>query len=109
MPYTVSEAYTRVLTEADKMGSDYFSLPQVLDVLQKEVYDFVEDQTKDIEKTQTVTEDIRPLLVVKEESLINSTLFQGDKMAAIPFDLFKPARLNVRYNDDTLSRETTLT
>lgn len=105
MAYTVSQAYTRVLQEADKMGSDYLSLPEFLNVFQKEVYDFVENATKNIEETQLITDDIRPLVKTSELGLVTSSVDSKDVMAAIPLDYFRRARINVIYSDNTLARE----
>ena len=105
MAYTVSQAYNRTLEEADKMGSDYFSLPEFLNLFQKEVWDFVRDRTKDVELTQEVTDDMRPLIERASLPLIPSTVDASDKMAAIPVDYYRRMRVNVRYNDQTLGRE----
>lgn len=105
MAYTVSQAYTRTLQEADKMGSDYFTLPEFLNVFQKEVYDFVENATKDIEETQLITDDIRPLIKTSELALVVSSIDPKDTMAAIPLDYFRRARINVIYTDNVLARE----
>lgn len=105
MAYTVSQAYTRVLQEADKMGSDYFTLPEFLNMFQKEVYDFVENATKDIEETQLITDDIRELIKTAEPNLVTSTVDSNDKMGALPLDYFRRARVNVIYSDNTLARE----
>ena len=58
MPYTVAEAYNRVLEEADKLGSDYFDKQQVLSVFKKETLDFVGSKAAEAELNQQVTDDI---------------------------------------------------
>ena len=62
MAYTVSEAYKRVLDEADKMGSDYMPLPEMLSLFKKETLGFVRERAKDIEKNQEITTDLVPLI-----------------------------------------------
>lgn len=108
MAYTVSQAYTRVLEEADKIGSDYFTLPQVLNVFKKETLSFVGARAKEIEANQEVTDDIRSLLVPRLISFINNPDNPLEKMAMIPSDYLTKVSVNVLYNDGLKSRVPTL-
>jgi hypothetical protein len=58
MAYTVTDAY--ITQEADKLGSDYFPLPDVLKAFKKETLDFIGSRAK--EMNQEVTDDIRTCL-----------------------------------------------
>jgi len=108
MAYTVTEGYNRVLEEADKLGSDYFSLQQVLKAFKKEVLSFVGARAKEAEINQEVTDDIRPLVV---SVLIPFTPNPDDskqKMAALPNNYHTKLSVNVLYNDGLKARKPTL-
>lgn len=105
MSYTVTEAYNRVLEEADKLGSDYFSLPQVLSAFKKETFDFVGSKTKEAERTQEVTDDIRTLVVATKVSLISNPDEPLEFLAALPSNYFAKLSLNVLYTDGLKARK----
>lgn len=108
MAYTVTEAYNRVLEEADKLGSDYFPLPQVLSAFKKETLDFVGARAAEAEINQEVTDDLSPLVV---STLLNFTPNPDnslEKMAALPNDYHTKLRLNVLYSDGLKARKPTI-
>jgi hypothetical protein len=108
MAYTVTEAYNRVLEEADKLGSDYFSLPQVLSAFKKETLDFVGARAAEAEISQEVTDDISPLMV---STLLNFTPNPDDaneKMAIQPNNYHTKLRVNVLYSDGLKARKPTV-
>jgi len=105
MAYTVQEAYNRVLEEADKLGSDYFTLPQVLKAFKKETLDFVGARAKEAELNQEVTDDIRPLLVPVSIPFINNPDDNLQKMATLPNNYHTKLSVNVMYTDGLKARK----
>lgn len=108
MSYTVSQAYMRILEEADKLGSDYFSLPQVLSVFKKEVLDFVGARAAEAELNQQVTDDIKPLVIPVSIPLIPNPDNALEKMAVLPNDYLARLSINVLYNDGLKARKPTI-
>jgi hypothetical protein len=108
MAYTVTEAYNRVLEEADKLGSDYFTLPQVLKAFKKETLDFVGARAREAELNQEVTDDIRTLMVPVSIPFINNPDNALEKMAALPNNYHTRLSVNVLYNDGLKARKPTV-
>lgn len=108
MSYTVTEAYNRILEEADKLGSDYFSLPQVLKAFKKETLSFVGAKAKEAEINQEVTDDIRSLLVPALIPFTNNPDNAIEKMAALPNNYHTKISVNVLYTDGLKARVPTL-
>lgn len=108
MSYKVNEAYTRVLEEADKLGSDYFSLPQVLTAFKKETLDFVGARAKEAEINQEVTDDIRPLVASALIPFIPNPDDSLHKMASLPNNYHTKLSLNVLYTDGLKARTPTI-
>lgn len=108
MSYTVNEAYIRVLEEADKLGSDYFTLPQVLKALKKETLSFVGARAKEIEINQEVTDDIRPLVASTLIPFIPNPDDALQKIATLPNDYHTKVSLNVLYTDGLKARVPTI-
>lgn len=108
MPYTVTEAYNRVLEEADKLGSDYFNKEQVLSVFKKETLDFVEAKAKEAELNQEVTDDIRSLVTSVGISMIPNPDDSLEKIAMLPDSYLRRLTLNILYNDGLKSRKPTI-
>lgn len=105
---TVNEAYNKALEEADKNGSDYFSLPQFLVFFKNATYDFLGSRVKDVEASQTITDDIRPLVITNGLNLvydINDPEVFNEMFTAIPSNYYRGIRLNVKYNDGSVARE----
>lgn len=102
---TVTKAYMRVLEEVDKIGSDYFSLPQVLSALQKEVWNFVDSRCKEIEITQEVTDDIRSLVIPNKIDLMPNPDEPGEYMAALPNNYHRLLKLNIVFSDNIIARK----
>lgn len=104
MPYTVTQAYNRILEEADKLGSDYFTLPQVLAVFKTETLSFVGAKAKEIELNQEVTDDMKSLLVPVLISFINDPDNPIEKIATIPNNYHTKVSANVLYTDGLKAR-----
>lgn len=103
--YTVTEAYNRVLEEADKLGSDYFVLSLFLKVFKKEVLDFVGSKAIEIENTQQVTDDISSLIAKIWIDLTNDPDEPEHKFAAKPNNYFSKASINIKYSDGLMARK----
>lgn len=108
MSYTVTEAYNRILEEADKLGSDYFSLPQVLKAFKKETLSFVGARAKEIEINQEVTDDIKSLLVPILIPFIDNPDNILEKMATVPNNYHTKVSVNVLYTDGLKARVPTV-
>lgn len=108
MSYTVTEAYNRVLEEADKLGSDYFTLPQVLKTFKKETFDFIGSRAKLAEETQEITDDMRSLVERQKIPLIVNPDEPLQYIAAIPANYFSRLSVNVEYSDGMMARKPTL-
>lgn len=104
MAYTTQEAYNIALGQADKMGSDYFTLPQVLVFFKTATYDFLARRIKVIEKTQEITEDIKALLVVAPLAAIVNTEEPNCYMVAQPSNFHTRLRIAVQYTDQIMAR-----
>jgi hypothetical protein len=61
MAYTVDKFYRKVLEECDKMGSDFFPIPYIMNRLETAVHDFIGETVKFVENTQEIRDDIRTL------------------------------------------------
>lgn len=61
MAYTVNHFYKKVLEATDKMGSDFFPLPYVMNRLEMATHDFIGETVKYIENTQEIRDDLRTL------------------------------------------------
>lgn len=103
MAYTVNEAYTLVLQEADKMGSDYFTLDAVLKRFRTCAYDFVGSKAAEIERTQQVTDDIRPLVKMAPIAATPSVVEAQVYNAAMPSDYHTRLSIIVEYNTGSRS------
>jgi hypothetical protein len=108
MAYSVTEAYNRILEEADKIGSDYYTLPQVLKAFKKETFDFVGARAAEAEITQEVTDDIRSLVVPAKIAFIPNPDNALEVMAIVPNDYHSRLSINVLYSDGLKARKPTI-
>jgi hypothetical protein len=104
MPYTVTQGYHRVLQEADKLGSDYYSLSEVLKFFKKETLDFIGARAKEAEINQEVTDDLRPLVVSLGIPFINNPDVPVEKIATLPNNYHTKLSVNVLYSDGLKAR-----
>ena len=73
MDYTILEC-DRYLDELlDKMGSDYFPLPVKFGRFISATYDFIRENSKFLETTQEISDDIKPLLIKRNHVMVAST------------------------------------
>lgn len=111
MDYSLTAVHRKMREELDKIGSDYFPLPILLNKFQKASLDFIGEKLKMVELNQTVTDDIRPLIKNLEIPLIvdpNATR-PHQYIAAVPNDYLRLLRCSVRFVGETQSRRVTMT
>lgn len=104
MNYLLSNVHLKLRQLSDKMGSDYFPLPVFLNFFETATYDFVGECLKRIENTQTITDDIRDLIVPKEIVVIQDPNRAGKYIAAVPSDYLRQVAYDVRYADGSRCR-----
>lgn len=110
MDYTLSETHEKLKQLLDKMGSDYFPLPVILNFFETATLDFIGENLKIVEKTQTVTDDIRTLISPKELPIIlnpNPGL-EVRYIAALPDDYHRQVAYSVFYTDGSSCRRADL-
>ena len=61
MAYTVKHLYDKVIEGSDKMGSDFFDVPYVMNRLVTATYDFIGETVKYVENTQEIRDDLLAL------------------------------------------------
>lgn len=108
MDYQLSEVKTKLNQLSDKMGSDYFVLPVLLNFFETATYDFVGEKLKIIEKTQEIVDDIRPLIIVKDLSCLADPNITGKYIAGLPDDYLRTVAYTVFYADNSQCRRADL-
>ena len=108
MDYQLSKVHVKLRQLSDKMGSDYFPLPVFLNFFETATYDFVGEKLKIIEKTQEVTDDIRPLIIPKDITIIQDPNQQGKYIAGLPSDYLRVVAYSVLYSDGSECRRADL-
>lgn len=83
MAYTVDYFYKKVLEETDKMGSDFLTLPYIMNRLQTATHDFIGETVKFVENTQEIRDDIRTLYKPYNIPVVEVS---GLKTASLPED-----------------------
>lgn len=86
MAYTVQKLYDRVLEGTDKIGSDLFTLPDVMSRVETAAYDFIGETVKYIENTQEIRDDLLPLYKPFTITLIEDPNDANYKVAPVPTD-----------------------
>ena len=112
MEYNLSNVHLKIKQFADKVGSDYFPLPIILNFFETSTLDFLGERLKHIEKTQEITDDISSLVVSSDLPLIDINIGNPNLLekfaAAIPVDYHRLIAYDVRYNDGTRCRRADL-
>lgn len=108
MDYQLSNVHEKLKQLSDKMGSDYFPLPVFLNFFETATYDFVGEKLKIVEKTQEVTDDIRPLVIPKDVVIIEDPNRAKKYIAAIPSDYLRILAYSVDYADGSSCRRADL-
>jgi hypothetical protein len=109
MTYKLSEVHQKLKELADKMGSDYFSLPVFLGFFETATYDFVGEKLNIVEKTQTITDDIRTLIGPPVDLPITPDgNITGKHIAGIPSEYLRVVAYDVLYADGERCRRADL-
>lgn len=86
MAYTISFLYKKVLEGSDKMGSDFFPVPYVMNRLITATYGFIGETVKYIENTQEISDDLRTLYKPFKLAVVNDTVDPNLLAVALPSD-----------------------
>ena len=105
MDYTVSQVKKKINQLSDKMGSDYFTLPQILNFFETATYDFVGERLKHVEKTQEITDDIRNLISSPVNlPAIEDPNISGRYIVAVPPNYLRQVAYDVYYEGNVRCR-----
>jgi hypothetical protein len=110
MVYTLSETHEKMRQMSDKMGSDYFPLPVILNRIETATLDFIGERLIEVEKTQTVTDDIRNLIKPVDLFTIQDPNFPNETryIAGLPKDYLRLVAYDVLYADGSRCRRADL-
>lgn len=95
---------------SDKMGSDYFPLPVILNRIETATLDFIGERLMEVEKNQTVTDDIRDLIKISKLLIIQDPNFPNEPryIAGLPKDYLRLVAYDVYYLDGSRCRRADL-
>jgi len=82
--YTIDYFYNKFLDSVDKEGSDIYSVPQMMELLQSETYNFIEQTVKYLENTQQIRDLLRPLYKPYTINLIANPTDPKEMLAILP-------------------------
>ncbi len=110
MDYSLTAVHRKMREELDKIGSDYFPLPILLNKFQKASLDFIGERLKMIEKNQTVTDDIRHLIKnISIPIIVDPNAVRPDQyIAAVPSNYLRLVRCSVGFTGEIQSRRVTM-
>jgi len=108
MAYSLTEIYEKGIELIDKKGSDFVQLPEFLRVFQTNTYDFIGERIPIIEKTQQITNDLRPLMKTTVRPTIDDPDDSSAKIATIHNEVHYLFRANPKYEDKTTGRRPVL-
>lgn len=108
MEYTLAETAEKVRQLADKMGSDYFPLPVILNYFETSSWDFIGKKLKHVEKTQEITDDIRQLIIPGSLIIAKDPNETGKYITAVPVNYHRLISYDVLYSDGTRCRRADL-
>lgn len=102
--YTLSEVEEKLQQFADKNGSDYFQLPELMNHFRTTTLEFVGEKLRILEKTQEVVDDIRSLIVPGKLSVLADPDDTDRYIAALPLKYMRLVSYDVIYADGTKCR-----
>ena len=108
MKYTLAEVRGKIEELADKLGSDYFQLPEILNHFRGATLEAVGEAIRESEKNQEVVDDIRPLLIPGNLAVIRDPNDNSRFIAAMPVNYMRLAAYNIKYDDGSSCRRATL-
>jgi hypothetical protein len=103
--YSLEETYYLILQKADKIGSDFFQLPVILNRFRSATYEYLDAIKKVLEMNQGITDDIKPLIVPKRFPLLADADLGGMK-GPLPSDYYYLASIKPIYLGNTTPRQT---
>lgn len=98
---TINEFDRYVDELLDKMGSDYFPLPVKLNRFKSLALGFIRENTKFIQLTQEISEDLQPLFVRRYVN-VAPTGDDSIKQISIPDDLFRLSSLKIFHSTNPI-------
>lgn len=107
MNYTLGECVLKVNLLCDKMGSDYFTTPSILEVFRTHSLDFINEKLRIVEKNFEIIEDIANLIVPGNLIITADTNEMGpprEYISAVPVNLMRLLSYAVKYSDGSVSR-----
>lgn len=106
MGFTLGEVENKINILADKLGSDFFPTPVLVEILELTTLDFIGERLKIFEKTQEVSDDISNLITPLKIPIISNpdTSFPEEYIAGIPPNYLRLLSYGVIYDDLTNAR-----
>lgn len=104
MDYTLEGVHYTLQQFADKVDSDYFTLPELLNHFSVSANKFISERLDNIEKTQQITDDILPLIVPGNLDIIQDPSDPSRYIAALPARYLRLVSYDILYADGTKCR-----
>lgn len=108
MVYTLANTHRKLNQLTDKMGSDYFPMPLFLNFFETATYDFLGERLKHVEKTQEITDDIRPLIIPRDVVVSTDPNNAGKVVVPVPANYLRLLAYDVYYADGSKCRRADL-
>lgn len=108
MAYTLTDTYEYGLELLDKKGSDFVQLPEFFRFFKTAVLDFIGERIPIIEKTQQITNDLRPLMKTAKVIVIDDPEDSYAVISAVPNDCHHLVRANAGYEGNVTGRRPSL-
>ena len=89
----------------DKNGSDYNSLPVKLDRFIDCTYNIIESSEIYLDVTQSLSDDVRPLIIERSDFSIEREPITNIKLVPIPIDYYRLVTLYPLLNTERIARE----
>lgn len=84
MAYTINYFYTKFLGKIDKEGSDFYSLPEVMEALETATNDFIEEVLRYDENVQILKDYLLPLYTPYSLPLVANPSNTKEMLATLP-------------------------
>lgn len=104
MEYTLEEVHYTLQQFADKVDSDYFTLPELLNHFSVSANKFISERLDNVEKTQQITDDILPLVVPVNIPVVQDPNDVRRYIAPLPARYLRLISYDVLYSDGTSCR-----
>jgi hypothetical protein len=104
MDYTLEGVHYVLQQFADKVDSDYFTLPELLSHFSVSANKFISERLDNVEKTQQITDDILPLVTPGNLDVIQDPNDASRYIAALPVKYLRLMSYDLIYSDGTRCR-----